>query len=219
MCCAWNDCRKENSQQLEMWLQRRSNDAEKVRAMPTCGSMLNFRRLDVTVFCIRLLYEALLAAYRHRSLSSIRQQIWSAGPRESSSPELNPLFIFVSISTEITFSSTNKSLTSPRPIHAQFFTLFEFFSYFSIYFPEFSSIHNRTQSVWRLKCVHWLFFWWFLFSFVPKTIQNRMGSSDCEADALKFYVFLQANCNRDFDRDGCMLIVSMQAIILPNFEF
>lgn len=71
------------------------NTSYETKQTLTCGSMLNFKRRVVTVFCIRLLYEALPAAFRHRSPSSIKQQIWSAGPRESSSPVLNPLlFIF-----------------------------------------------------------------------------------------------------------------------------
>lgn len=41
----------------------------------TCGSIFSFRRLVVTVFCIRLLYDALPAAFLHRSLSSIKQHI------------------------------------------------------------------------------------------------------------------------------------------------
>lgn len=59
----------------------------------TFGSIFSFRRLVVTVFCIRLLYDALPAAFPHRSLSSIKQHIWSVGPLESSSPVLKPLFI------------------------------------------------------------------------------------------------------------------------------
>lgn len=60
----------------------------------TAGSMLNFKRLEVTVFCIRLLYDAFPAMFLHRSFSSIKQHCWSVGPRESSSPVLKPLFMF-----------------------------------------------------------------------------------------------------------------------------
>lgn len=73
------------------------SDHKTVKQSITCGSMLNFRRLVVTVFCIRLLYDALPAAFRHRSFSSIKQHIWSVGPRESSSPVLNPLFMMVKL--------------------------------------------------------------------------------------------------------------------------
>lgn len=56
--------------------------------------MLSLRRLVVTVFWMRLLYDALPAVFLHLSLSSIKQHIWSVGPRESSSPVLNPFILF-----------------------------------------------------------------------------------------------------------------------------
>lgn len=69
-----------------------------VKHSHTVESMLNLRRLWVTVFWMRLLYDAFPAAFRHRSLSSMRQQIWSVGPLESSSPVLKPFILSLFLS-------------------------------------------------------------------------------------------------------------------------
>lgn len=53
-------------------------------------SILKFSLLCVTVFWMRLLYDAFPAGLVQRSPFSIKQQIWSVGPRESSSPVLKP---------------------------------------------------------------------------------------------------------------------------------
>lgn len=53
-------------------------------------SILKFSFLCVTVFWMRLLYDAFPAGLVQRSPFSIKQQIWSVGPRESSSPVLKP---------------------------------------------------------------------------------------------------------------------------------
>lgn len=62
----------------------------------TWASMFSLSLLSATVFWMRLLYDALPAGRLHRSPSSTRQHIWSELPRESSSPVLNPLFIWYS---------------------------------------------------------------------------------------------------------------------------
>lgn len=79
----------------------------------TDGSFINLSRRVVTVFAILLLYDALPAALRHRSLSSIRQHIWSVGPRESSSPVLNPL-LFICLLVCTKRLPTSGWLTKPR---------------------------------------------------------------------------------------------------------
>lgn len=62
----------------------------------TKTSMLSWSLRWVTVFWIRLLYEAFPAGLEHLSPLSTRQHTWSVGPRESSSPVLNP-FISTSL--------------------------------------------------------------------------------------------------------------------------
>lgn len=56
-------------------------------------------RLWVTVFCMRLLYDAFPAIFLQFNPSSTKQHIWLATPPplESSSPVLNPLFILLKI--------------------------------------------------------------------------------------------------------------------------
>lgn len=136
------------------------------RLSHTIGSLCSFRRLLVTVFCTRLLYDALPAAFLHRSLSSIKQHTWSVGPRESSSPVLKPLFIVCfghgkniltfslwvdEIANRHTKQQQNRIIETKCPNIVSFHTLFHihslsltvYFGIFNFRTPYYTEHHSR----------------------------------------------------------------------------
>lgn len=87
----------------------------------TIESKLSFNLRCVTVFCIRLLYEALPADWEHRSPSSTRQQIWSPAPLESSSPVLYPfiLNVLLWLGNMIVKLNTKRILSCIHKLHSK----------------------------------------------------------------------------------------------------